>query len=78
MVAVTQQSMWNVMEPLTEEKKLQVYNVAIKLNESKTDKIAEFEAKMKKSQQWAKDVGLTPDDITRAIKEVRQEKRQSG
>ena len=78
MVAVTQQSMWNVMESLPEEQKVQVYNFAISLKseKSKADKIARFETLMDQSQQWAKDVGLTPDDITRAIKAVRQENRQ--
>ena len=33
MAAITQQSMWSVIEPLTEEKKRQVYNFAIRLNE---------------------------------------------
>ena len=79
MVAVTQQSMWNVMESLPEEKKQQVFDFAISLKEPKTsgsEEFAEYKALMKQSQQWAKDVGLTPDDITRAIKTVRQRKRQ--
>ena len=37
MVAVTQQSMWNVMEPLTEEKKQLVMNFAITLKEPETN-----------------------------------------
>ena len=36
-VAVTQQSMWNVMEPLTEEKKQLVMNFAITLKEPETN-----------------------------------------
>ena len=37
MTAVTQQAMWNVMEPLPEEKKRLVMNYAITLKESETN-----------------------------------------
>ena len=79
MAAVTQQSIWDVMERLDEEKKRKVYNFAVYLNGAGTPEDAEFaeyKALMMQSQQWAKDVGLTPDDITEAIKTVRQRKRQ--
>ena len=49
--------------------------IRIKPEKSKAEKMAEFEADMDRSQQWAKEVGLTPEDITRAIKTVRQRKR---
>ena len=86
MLAVTQQSMWNVVEPLTEEKRREVYNFAVKLREpeslmessmetSMKDEFAEYKALMKQSQEWAKEVGLTPEDITRAIRSVRQRNR---
>lgn len=80
MVAVTQQSMWDVMESLPDEQRLQVYNFAVSLKpkKSEADRMSSFEADMDRCQQWAKDVGLTPDDITRAIKKVRQRKRQNA
>lgn len=34
MTAVTQQSMWNVMERLPEEKRMQVFNFAISLDQT--------------------------------------------
>ena len=88
MAPVTQQSMWNVMEPLTSEERMQVYDFAIKLRKPKTgeqnakkttesDEIARYEAHMEQTQQWARDHALSPDDITKAIKAVRQKKRQS-
>ena len=40
------------------------------------EEFTNYKAKMKKSQQWAKEAGMVPDDITKAIKAVRQEKRQ--
>ena len=42
------------------------------------EEFTNYKAKMKKSQQWAKEAGMVPDDITKAIKAVRQEKRQQG
>lgn len=56
----------------------QIINVYFKVKpkKSKDEKMAEFEADMERCQEWAKDAGLTPDDITRAIKTVRQRKRQ--
>ena len=51
---------------------------ATNAEKSNADEMAEFEADMDRCQQWAKDVGLTPDDITRVIKEVRMEKRQKA
>ena len=49
--------------------------IRIKPEKSKAEKMAEFEADMDRSQLWAKEVGLTPEDITRAIKTVRQRKK---
>ncbi len=55
----------------------QIINLWIKIKPEKSDaeKMAEFEADMERDQQWAEEVGLTPEDITRAIKTVRQRKR---
>ena len=39
---------------------------------------AEYEKHMSQTQQWAKDHDLSPDDITKAIKAVRQKKRQQA
>ena len=61
---------------LTEDKAQQIYNIFIMAKPEKIDKKDRFEALMDESQQWAKDVGLTHDDITRTIKEVRQENKQ--
>ena len=66
---------------LTEESAKQIYNLFITVKqprESAADDMVEFEEKMDRSQQWAKDHGLTPDDITKAIKAVRQRKRQNA
>ena len=81
MAIITQQSMWNVMESLTEEKKKLVMNFAIKLSESEISKNAEhtdFDAKMDRCREWAEEAGLTPDDITASIKAVRQRRRQKA
>ena len=37
--------------------------------------MAEFESLMKKSQEWAKEVGMTEDDIDDAIKAVRKRRK---
>lgn len=58
----------------------QIINVyfSVKPKKSKAEEMAEFEADMDRCQEWAKDVGLTPDDITASIKAVRQRKRQNS
>ena len=66
---------------LTEDGAELIYNLFITVKqprESAADDMVEFEEKMDRSQQWAKDHGLTPDDITKAIKAVRQRKRQNA
>ena len=52
--------------------------LSVRPKKAEADKLAEFERKMDQSQQWAKEHGLTPDDITKAIKAVRQRKRQKA
>ena len=83
MVAVTQQSMWDVVEPLTEEKRLQVYNFAIKLNEpeSASSKVSGKEGReaLERMRQHVQDIGLpelTLDEINAEIAEVRKERRE--
>ena len=79
MVAVTQQSMWNVVEPLTEEKRLQVYNFAIKLNETKKVSGKEGREALERMRQHVQDLGLpelTLDEINAEIAEARKERRE--
>ena len=52
--------------------------LSVRPKKAEADKLAEFERKMDQSQQWAKDHGLTPDDITKSIKAVRQRKRRKA
>ena len=40
--------------------------------------VDDFDAKMDRCQEWAKEAGLTPDDITASIKAVRQRRRQNA
>ena len=37
--------------------------------------IREFDSLLKESQKWAKDVGMTEDDISDAIQSVRKRRR---
>ena len=37
--------------------------------------ISEFDSLLKESQKWAKDVGMTEDDISDAIQSVRKRRR---
>lgn len=67
------------MMPETEVEKFVTMNIRYEKSVNTSDEeFTEYKAKMKKSQQWAKEVGMTPDDITKAIKAVRLEKRQQG
>ena len=38
----------------------------------------DFNSKMDRCQEWAKEAGLTPEDITASIKAVRQRRRQEA
>ena len=40
-----------------------------------TSGISEFDALMKESEQWAKSVGMSEDDIDNAIKAVRERRK---
>ena len=76
---LTQQELWGAVKDLPDDKQRQVYNFAISLKEpiaSINDEFAEYEALMDQAQAWAKEAGLTPDDITASIKAVRQRRRQ--
>ena len=72
MTAVTQQSIWNVLEPLPEEKKRLVMNFAITLKEPTTE---ETIIDMADQAAAATSVRLTHDEvfgnIRRAINAVR-------
>ena len=86
MTAVKEQFMQMLPQSLSEvpdDEVQYMINILVKWSKPKSkpatnNEFAEYKTKMKKSQQWAKEVGLTPDDITKAIKAVRQEKRQQG
>ncbi|MBO6108419.1 MAG: hypothetical protein J6P16_03330 [Eubacterium sp.] len=86
MTAVKEQFMQMLPQSLSEvpdDEVQYMINILVKWSKPKSksatdDEFSEYKIKMKKSQQWAKEVGLTPEDITKAIKAVRQEKRQQG
>ena len=65
--------------PDSEVEKFVTMNLRYEQMESNSnEEFSKYKAKMNKSQQWAKEVGMKPDDITKAIKAVRLEKRQLG
>lgn len=55
-------------------KEVKVIRPARKLT---AEEINEFNKAMDEAQAWAKEVGLTEQDIEDAIREVRQERRQA-
>ena len=78
MTAVKQRAI-NIINVMPDEEVEKFVTLNIRYEQSETkevDEFAKYEEHMKQSRQWAKEVGLTADDITRAIKNVRQKKRE--
>ena len=64
-------NLWFRVKPKRQEKPEQP-------KKSTTDENDDFDAKMDRCQEWAREAGLTPDDITASIKAVRQRRRQTA
>ena len=80
-MTATMQRAMNILKAMPESEVERFITMNIRYEQAGTsDEFdrAKFDSDMDQCQQWAQDVGLTPDDITRVIKRVRQKKRQQA
>ena len=80
MTALRQRAI-NIINLMPEPEVERFVTMNIRYEQSKTPEDStrdEFDAKMDMCQEWAKEAGLTPDDITASIKAVRQRRRQNA
>ena len=77
MTALRQRAI-NIINLMPEPEVERFVSMNIRYEQSKTPEDnarSEFDAKIDKCQEWAKEAGLTPDDITASIKAVRQRRK---
>ena len=78
MTVAAQQRIMSIVKDLPDEAEGPVINFMVSFTQPKQSaRTEEFEMLMDKAQAWAKEAGLTPDDITDAIKTVRRRKLET-